>query len=311
MPAPPQEAAADERWRAALDAMDRLHHRQSRELTAMHERQSAELGNLLRDLVNEPAAEGTKRSCEEGHQYALLETQLHRLKGGMSENVDGSDSEVRSAHDAAQEQGGLDEPEAPPEEEFNPYVFGERRDDGHRTAQPADAAAEGDHAHLDAEDAEMGVDIAISSIDEGDEETESEDVRSQESPQAPPSVHDEHDNGPPQAQASMAAPAASRQQPSSSSTEIGRSTGSVTQGPPASAAYCFTAEEVERAVHNPLSNRKIKQLREYRDDKVAALRSETDTEVIQQLEWSIWLFNRAINMELQARRQRPRAAGRQ
>ena len=82
--------------------------------------------------------------------------------------------------------------------------------------------------------------------------------------------------------------------------------------PRRTAATIFTAEEIERAVANPITNHQMNQLRAFRDSKMALLRNETDTEVIQSIEWSIWLFNRVINLELQARRRRPaRAARRQ
>ena len=95
----PQEAAG-ERWRAALDAMDRLHHRQSRELMALHERQSAELGNMLRAFMQADATEQPERESK-GH-HALLEEWLRRLVAETSVAASGvrkdsSDSEALGA----------------------------------------------------------------------------------------------------------------------------------------------------------------------------------------------------------------------
>ncbi len=70
-------------------------------------------------------------------------------------------------------------------------------------------------------------------------------------------------------------------------------------------AAAFTADEFQRAVEDhPLTNHQIKMLRSYRDSKQASLRNETDTATIEAIEGTIGVFNRLINLELLARKER-------
>ena len=100
------QPAACARWSAAIEAMDRLHYRQSREMVAMHARQSAELSNLLRDH----AGVTVERQTETQRHFAPQEEQ----QSGPKEDADSS--AAREERTPEREQGGQDEPEAPPDD---------------------------------------------------------------------------------------------------------------------------------------------------------------------------------------------------